>query len=63
MIKTTCRKFTADPITLLAECTLTANGNTYVGSYHGDEDEGRKECKAAALTELKTVARKAGLFI
>ena len=63
MVKTTSRTATSDPITYEATATFTANGKTITGSYHGDENESRKEVKEGAVISLKAKARKEGMTV
>ena len=63
MIKTTSKTATSDPITYEATATFTANGETLTSTYHGDENECRKEVKEGAVIELRAKARKAGMTI
>jgi hypothetical protein len=63
MLKVTCRKATSDPITYNAIATFTANGKTVVGSYGGDENEGRKEVREGAMVSLRAQAKKVGMTV
>jgi len=63
MIKITSRTATSDPITYEAIATITANGITVTGDYHGDENECRKEVKEGAVISLRAKARKLDMTI
>jgi len=63
MIRTTSRTATRDPITYEATATFSANGETITATYHGDENECRKEVKEGAIIELRAKTRKKGMTI